>query len=109
MEFSEYQKKSWETAIYPKKGNNLVYPALGLGGESGEVLEKIKKMMRNEDFKLNEDKKRELKKEIGDVLWYIASLATELKLDLDDIAVENISKLQSRKERSQLHGSGDNR
>lgn len=109
MNFQEYQKKAFETAIYPQKGNNIVYPSLGLGGETGEVLEKIKKVIRDENLKINLEKKEELIKELGDVLWYLAALSTELKLDLNDIAEKNILKLSSRKERNLLHGSGDNR
>ena len=109
MEFNEYQKKSWETAVYPNKGDNITYPALGLGGESGEVLEKIKKIIRDDNHEVSEVKKEELSKEIGDVLWYIAALSMELGLDLNDIAQKNVDKLQSRKERNVLHGSGDNR
>ncbi len=109
MEFNEYQRKAFETAIYPDKGKNIVYPSLGLGGESGEVLEKIKKIIRDKNYKINEKNKEELMKEIGDVLWYIAALCTELKLDLNKVAEKNISKLDSREERNKLHGSGDNR
>jgi len=109
MDFKEYQKKAWETAIYPNRGKNIYYPALGVGGESGEVLEKIKKILRDENSIISDEKKEEIIKEIGDLLWYIAALSTELGLDLDAIAQKNISKLSSRKERNQLHGSGDNR
>ena len=109
MDFNDYQKKAWETAIYPNKGNNIIYPTLGIGGETGEVLEKIKKILRDEKSEISVEKKEELIKEIGDILWYIAALSTELKLNLNDIAEKNITKLSSRKERNQLHGSGDNR
>ncbi|GIU68429.1 MAG: hypothetical protein KatS3mg001_279 [Candidatus Pacearchaeota archaeon] len=109
MDFKEYQKKAWETAIYPNKGKNFIYPALGLGGESGEVLEKIKKILRDEKSLLTEEKKEELLNEMGDVLWYLAALSTELNLNLDDIAKKNLEKLKSRKERGKLHGSGDKR
>jgi NTP pyrophosphatase (non-canonical NTP hydrolase) len=109
MEFDEYQKKAWETAIYPRKGNNITYPALGLGGESGEVLEKIKKILRDENEEISEEKKDELLKEVGDVLWYLAALSSELGLSLNEIAEKNVSKLSSRKERGVLRGSGDNR
>ena len=109
MEFNEYQKKAWETAIYPNKGENLWYPALGIGGESGEVLEKIKKILRDYNGKIEDEKKIELIKEMGDLLWYIAALSTELNINLNDIAEKNISKLLSRKEKGTLHGSGDNR
>lgn len=109
MDFNEYQKKAWETAIYPNKGNNIYYPALGIGGESGEVLEKIKKILRDENLKITEEKIEEIKKEIGDLLWYLAALSTELKINLNEIAEKNILKLNSRKERNKIHDSGDNR
>ena len=109
MNFNEYQKKAFETAIYPDKGDNIIYPAFGIGGETGEVLNKIKKILRDENFSISDEKKDELIKEIGDLLWYIAALSTELKINLNDIAEKNIAKLSSRKERNQLHGSGDNR
>jgi len=109
MDFKEYQKKAWETAIYPNKGKNVYYPALGLGGETGEVLEKIKKIMRDENFNVTEEKKEALIKEMGDVIWYLAALCTELELDLNKIAEQNIAKLALRKEKGTLHGSGDNR
>jgi NTP pyrophosphatase (non-canonical NTP hydrolase) len=109
MEFSEYQKKSRETAIYPNQGDNFVYPTLGLVGESGEVAEKIKKIIRDNDGKMSEEKREELKKELGDVLWYLAQLSTELSLNFDEIADFNLKKLASRKERDVIHGNGDNR
>lgn len=109
MDFEEYQKKAWETAIYPRKGSNISYPALGLGGESGEVLEKIKKIMRDENEKVTDEKIKELIKEMGDVLWYLAALCTELKINLNEVAENNIKKLNLRKEQGKLHGNGDNR
>ena len=109
MNFNEYQKKAFETAIYPNKGNNIIYPALGIGGETGEILEKIKKILRDNNSEISKEKKIELVKEIGDVLWYVAALSTELGLNLGEIAEENIRKLSSRKERNKIHGSGDNR
>jgi len=109
MNFEEYQKKSRKTAIYPDKGNNFVYPVLGLIGESGEVAEKIKKVIRDRNGVFSEEQRQEIKKELGDVLWYIAQIATELGLSLDEIAVFNIKKLESRKKRNKLHGNGDNR
>ncbi len=109
MNFEEYQKKSRKTAIYPNKGNNFIYPVLGLVGESGEVAEKIKKVIRDYNGVLNKKQRQEIKKELGDVLWYVAQIATELNLSLDEIAVFNIKKLKSRKKRNKLHGSGDNR
>ncbi len=109
MTFEEYQALSRKTAIYPNKDNNFIYPTLGLVGEAGEVAEKVKKILRDQDGVLGEEKKVELAKELGDVLWYIAQLATELNLSLDQIASSNILKLQARQKRGMLHGSGDNR
>lgn len=109
MDFKEYQSKSRETALYPGKDNNFIYPTLGLCGETGEVAEKIKKVLRDKDGKLDDETKMEIQKELGDILWYLAQIATELGLDFDQIAEKNIEKLFSRKERGVLHGNGDNR
>ena len=109
MDFEEYQKKSRKTAIYPNKGNNFIYPVLGLVGESGEVAEKIKKVLRDNEGIIDDTRKEEIKKELGDVLWYLAQIATELDISLDEIARLNIKKLESRMKRNKLHGSGDNR
>src|SRR4030042_1351225 len=97
MNFNEYQNLSRETAIYPNLGNNLWYPSLGLAGESGEVCERIKKVYRDDNGILSEDKKLELKKELGDVLWYLSNVAIEAGIKLEDIAVANIKKLNDRK------------
>ncbi|PJE50489.1 MAG: hypothetical protein COV29_03720 [Candidatus Yanofskybacteria bacterium CG10_big_fil_rev_8_21_14_0_10_36_16] len=109
MDFNEYQKNTNKTAIYPAKGNNFVYPTLGLTGEAGEVAEKIKKIYRDSNGKITPKHRKELSKELGDVLWYISQLATELNLKLEDIAKGNIKKLMSRKKRGKVQGSGDNR
>jgi len=109
INFNEYQSEATKTAAYPNIGNNIYYPTLGLCGESGEVAEKIKKIFRDDNGIVTNESKLKLEKELGDVLWYVAQLATELDLSLDEIATNNIRKLQSRKERNQLHGSGDNR
>ena len=113
MEINEYQAKARETALYPGVGNNFVYPTLGLAGETGEVVEKIKKLMRNDGVMNPEDipqeKRAEIAKEMGDVLWYLAQLSTELGLTLEDVAHANLEKLASRKDRGMLHSEGDNR
>ena len=109
MDFNEYQDQNQHTAIYPNLGNNIYYPALGLASEAGEVAGKIKKIMRDDNDIVSDAKKEELKKELGDVLWYVSQLATELKLDLNDIAQCNIDKLASRLARHQIGGSGDDR
>ena len=85
--------------------------ALGLAGETGEVMEKVKKMIRDKDgvFSPTPEDIAELKKELGDVLWYLSALAFYNGIDLDDVARANLDKLRSRKERNQIHGNGDNR
>lgn len=108
-DFNRYQKACKKTAVYPVVGKGFVYPALGLAGESGEVLEKIKKLFRDNGGELSEENTSEIKKELGDVLWYLAQISTELGLKLSDVVEMNLEKLSSRKDRNQLHGSGDNR
>lgn len=109
MNFQEYQKLSRETAVYPGAGKNFIYPALGLAGESGEVAEVIKRIIRDNNNIVDEKVKTELTKELGDVLWYLSQLATEFGLSFDGIAAENIKKLQDRKARNMLHGKGNER
>ena len=107
--FDEYHVLAFETAIYPNKGNNIYYPALGIAGESGEVCEKIKKIMRDKSGSFDDQDREEIKKELGDVLWYIASLCTELGISMEDVAKTNIKKLKDRQKRGTISGSGDNR
>ena len=109
MNFDEYQKKARETAIYPNLWNNFIYPTLGLCGESGEVAEKVKKIIRDDNGVVSKEKKELIKMELSDCLWYIANLASELGLSLDDIAISNIQKLKDRQDRDKLKGSGDER
>ena len=109
MTFEEYQKKSRETAVYPPIGESYVYPALGLVNEAGEVAGKVKKIFRDNKGVLDEDRREILKKELGDVLWYLAQLSTDLELSLEDVAQYNIDKLKSRKDRGTILGDGDDR
>lgn len=109
MDFNDYQKLSRETAIYPNIGKNFVYPTLGLSGEAGEIAEKVKKIIRDSDGVITDETRELLKKELGDVLWYVSQLAAEFGFTLDEVAEENIKKLFSRKERGKLQGSGDTR
>ncbi len=110
MEINEYQKKALTTAMY-KDEHRIIYPALGLGEESGEVLGKIKKWLRGDDGEggISSERKQALKEELGDVLWYVAVLARDLDIGLEDIAQTNLDKLQSRKARGVIQGSGDTR
>lgn len=109
MTFEEYQNLSRKTAVYPNKDNNFIYPTLGLVGEAGEVAEKVKKILRDSGGMITDEKRAELAKELGDVLWYVAQMATELNIPLEQIAKGNIDKLFSRMDRGVLHGQGDNR
>ncbi len=108
MTFNDYQNEAVKTAVYPDH-LEILYPALGLAGECGEVCEKVKKVFRDKEGVVSEETKTELAKELGDVLWYIANLATDLELTMDVIAETNITKLKSRRERGVIHGNGDNR
>ncbi|MBT6401437.1 nucleoside triphosphate pyrophosphohydrolase family protein [candidate division WWE3 bacterium] len=109
MDFDKFQKEALSTAIYPNRGNNLVYPVLGLVGEAGEVAEKVKKLIRDDDGVLSDERKELLKKELGDVLWYVAATADEMGLTMSEVAEHTIEKLKSRKERGVLKGDGDTR
>ncbi len=109
LSFTEYQHASRQTAVYPDRDGNWVYPALGLSGETGEVMEKLKKVMRDKGGVIDDETRTALEKELGDVLWYLANLATELGLSLEDIARKNTEKLMSRQERGRLKGDGDDR
>jgi NTP pyrophosphatase (non-canonical NTP hydrolase) len=104
MDFKEYQELAKTTAIYPESAK-IFYPCLGLAGEVGEVCEKVKKHVRDGRVLDKED----LKKELGDVLWYLSAVASDLGIDLDDVANTNYQKLKSRQERNVIQGSGDNR
>jgi NTP pyrophosphatase (non-canonical NTP hydrolase) len=110
MTFNEYQKRALARAFYPDRGSgNLSYPTLGLVGESGEVAEKVKKILRDGGGEVSVDDRRLLAKELGDVLWYLAALADELDTDLDQIAEANLEKVDGRHARGTLSGSGDDR
>ena len=84
MQLNKYQKEAKKTAIHPKR-YKIIYPAIGLGNEAGEVLGKIKKWLRGDDGKgeMSKERKNALKGELGDVLWYLSTLATELDFSLE--------------------------
>ncbi len=109
MDFEIYQREARKTAIYPNVGKNFIYPTLGLCGEAGEVAEKIKKVLRDNNGIVTDEKLVEISKELGDVLWYIANLCCELELSMDKVAMLNISKLRERQKQNKVHGDGDNR
>lgn len=108
-----YQDDTNETAIYPGAGfggvDALSYTALGLAGEAGEIANKVKKILRDSDGEITEDVRKDLSKEVGDVLWYIARFADEIGYSLGYIAEGNIAKLRDRANRGVIGGSGDTR
>ncbi len=109
MEFNDYQRESRKTALYPEVGSNAIYPTLGLVGEAGEVADKVKKILRDNKGVFDKDRKDAIKFELGDVLWYISQLSSELGYELDEIASSNLQKLRDRKARGKINGSGDTR
>lgn len=110
-DFSTYSEAVAELAVYRGKGKwgDIVYPTLGLVGEAGEVAEKVKKILRDKQGVIDDEERRTVGLELGDVLWYIVALANEFDYTLEDIARMNIEKLTSRKARGTIHGNGDDR
>lgn len=108
MDFNSYQQKALSTAIY-NSDYCVMYPTLGLVGEAGEVADKVKKIYRDRKGYVTGEDAEALKKELGDVLWYLAVLSDDLGLDLTTVAEANLAKLSSRKARGKLQGSGDDR
>lgn len=109
MNFKEYEVAAAKTAVYPNRGNNIVYAALGLTGEAGEVAEKVKKSIRDDEGVLTDKRAKQLQKELGDVLWYVAAMCHELGMDMESVALKNLDKLQDRQERGKIQGDGDSR
>ena len=109
ISFNDYQRESRKTAGYPPIGHGVIYPTLGLTNEAGEVAGKVKKIFRDKGGVIGDTEREALKAELGDVLWYLAQVATELDLSLQDIADANLAKLFDRLERGQIKGDGDNR
>lgn len=114
MNLDEYQKKAIVTDTFEDEPKDLMSGAfiakiLGLVGEAGEVAEKFKKIIRDKEGKLNEEDKKEITKELGDVLWYVSVLAHYMEIPLSEVAEGNIKKLYDRKNRGVTHGQGDNR
>lgn len=110
MDFSDYQDRAEETAIFPDElpdfvNTGQVYTVLGQAGESGEISEKMKKAIREDD----EQYIQEMRDEVGDVLWYLSQVCEEFDWDMGDVAQENIEKLQDRQRRGKLEGKGDSR
>ena len=109
MDFKTYQIKARLTAQYPNLGRNNIYPTLGLVGEAGEVAEKVKKVIRDKEGIFDKESKIGIKKELGDVLWYLSNLCNEFGFDLEDVALQNLEKLKLRAAKGRISGSGDDR
>lgn len=110
MRFDDYQLQAHETSKNTAiGGDTLIYPVIGLGDEIGEVLGKLKKIYRDKDGVFDDDDKSAIGKELGDVLWYLAEICTQLDISLSGVAWANIKKLADRAERGVIGGNGDNR
>ena len=113
MNFDEYQKQAASCDFYEKTDNvmdaGFLEKILGLAGEAGETTDKFKKIIRDKNGKISDEDKLAITKELGDVLWYVASISRYLDVPLSEVAELNVEKLQSRKKRGVLHGSGDER
>ena len=109
MNLNEYQIKALETAIYPKYGTNFSYPLISLFGECGELANKIKKIIRDDKSVITDEKRDEIKDELGDILWYLVVLAYEFGFTFDEVAQNNLLKLKDRQSRNVVKGSGDKR
>ncbi|MDB5186453.1 MAG: hypothetical protein JWL85_976 [Candidatus Saccharibacteria bacterium] len=110
MTLNEYQKEALVTAVFADdEFKDLMHWMLGLSGETGEIAEKLKKIIRDKDGVVSEEDRIEIIKEMGDVLWYLAVLAKHFDTDLDEVAAGNIKKLRSRQARGVISGNGDNR
>ena len=109
MDFKTYQKQARLTAQYPNLGSNNIYPTLGLVGEAGEVAEKVKKVIRDKKGIFDDESKEGIKKELGDVLWYLSNLCNEFDFELEEVALQNLEKLKLRAAKGKISGSGDDR
>lgn len=110
MNFNDYQKKALTTkVVHPDPQMDKTIMAMGIAGEAGEVLEKWKKIVAYKKGKITKAELEELKKELGDVVWYVAVMSAGLGLTLEEVMQLNVSKLASRKQRGVLKGQGDNR
>ena len=107
--FDTYQQESRKTWNVIPMNHSIVYPTMGMVNEAGEVAGKVKKIFRDRGGEISEADRQALKKELGDVLWYMAQICTELDLSLQEVAEANLIKLFSRLERGQIRGEGDER
>lgn len=109
MNLNDYQTAALRTAAPRDKKNEFFHLVLGLVGESGEIAEKIKKIVRDQDSDFSKLDKADLTKELGDVLWHIAVIADYFDIPFEEVGATNIAKLADRLKRGVIQGSGDNR
>ena len=104
--FYSYQNLVQRTKQYDTETFGIIYPSYGLMGEVGEIMEKQKRVLRGDadDIDIND-----MTKELGDVLWYLTALATDLGIDLTAVAETNMRKLVGRLARDTIKGEGDDR
>jgi NTP pyrophosphatase (non-canonical NTP hydrolase) len=107
--YGSYQEQSRKTYSEIATNDPIVYPTLGLVNEAGEFAGKIKKIFRDKDGVISDQDRDALKSELGDVLWYLTQICTNLGITLEEVAEANLDKLFSRLERNQIQGDGDNR
>ncbi len=103
MDLNEYQREAQKTSIYPASAK-IIYPALGLAGEAGEVANQVKKIIRDDRGQLTDDRKKKIIDELGDVLWYCAAVASDLGINLDEVVIANLKKLSDRGNKNLIRG-----
>ena len=108
-QFTTYQKKSRRTWSRVKLDHAIVYPTLGLVNEAGEVAGKVKKIFRDKNGIISDKDKTAIQGELGDVLWYLTQICTDLDISLQEVAEKNLQKLDRRLKAGTLKGEGDNR
>lgn len=106
---TKYQTESRQTYTAYTVPTPIGYLAIGLNEEAGEVAGKIKKIYRDKNGVISEPEKQELIAELGDVLWYLTQICTEIDITLEEVVTQNLQKILSRQSRKKLHGTGDNR
>ena len=113
MKFNEYQHKAIKFDLFTPgrnlNGGGFIEKVLGLVGEAGETADKFKKILRDKNGQISDEDRLEITKELGDVLWYLASISEYLGVSFDDVAQINLKKLEERAKNNKLHGEGDNR
>ena len=112
MDFDAYQKKAERSDTFKPCALNEVgftEKIMGLAGESGEAVDKFKKVLRDKNGVISDEDRENIVKELGDILWYIASIARYMGVPMSEVAEKNVEKLEARLKRGTVHGEGDER